>query len=217
MRPDSPVHCEFTAAEANRCRTRNTAAVTSIPNASIAGNNAKARLERACDLCRRRKTKCDGPSAPDNICSNCLQNNQSCTYMCVYMHPLLSFHASHLLLAKPPARGAHLKRPFLHSHYQLSSWSELIPDTCSSYVSNLEDRLEKMEALLKRVRITRTSHYHLLLNPYSPSPSCVRRSILPNILARPSSGTPGSSMNNHRPRLLGLLFQKRVTQLVSTL
>lgn len=116
MRPDSPVHSELTArpsTEPNRCRIRTTAAPTSIPNASIARNNAKARPERACDLCRRRKTKCDAPSAPDNVCSNCVQNNQSCTYMCVYIHLFSSFYPSHLLLAKPLAREVHQKRPFL--------------------------------------------------------------------------------------------------------
>ncbi|KAG9316662.1 fungal-specific transcription factor domain-containing protein [Chiua virens] len=30
----------------------------------------KRKLERACDACRRRKTKCDGPRMRDNICTN---------------------------------------------------------------------------------------------------------------------------------------------------
>ncbi|KAF9793223.1 hypothetical protein BJ322DRAFT_1154669, partial [Thelephora terrestris] len=68
--------------------------------------------ERACDLCRRRKTKCDGPSAPDKICSNCVQGNQSCTY----------------LEASRP-RGPP-----------------------KAYISALEDRSERVEALLKRLR-----------------------------------------------------------------
>jgi hypothetical protein len=117
MRPGSSAHSELTVkpsrdlAEANRCR--NSAAVTSIPNtASIAGNNVRARQERACDLCRRRKTKCDGPSAPDKICSNCVQGNQSCTYLCAYKYLLLSFHAPHLLPAKPPAPEVPRKRSF---------------------------------------------------------------------------------------------------------
>src|ERR1700753_981070 len=124
MWSDSPVHSELTTrpprplADANRCRGRNSATVTSIPNAaSIARNNVKARPERACDLCRRRKTKCDGSSAPDNICSNCVQNNHSCTYLCAYMRLLLSFHLSHLPSAKPRAREVRRKRPSPHSHY----------------------------------------------------------------------------------------------------
>jgi hypothetical protein len=77
----------------------------------------------------------------------------------------------------------------------------LHPIPYSSYVSGLEDRLEKMEALLKRVRITPVCQHHALLNPNVPSPSCVRRSISPNISAHPSSGIPGSWMHSHQPRL----------------
>lgn len=119
MRSGSPVHSEFTArpprppAETNHDCVHNLVAPASIPNmASIAGNNVRARPERACDLCRRRKTKCDGSSAPDNICSNCVQNNQYCTYLCAYMHILLSFHVSHLPIAKPLAREVHQRRSF---------------------------------------------------------------------------------------------------------
>ena len=117
MWSDSPAHCEFTAgpsrlpAEANRYRVRKPAAAVSILNtASIASNNVKLRRERACDLCRRRKTKCDGPSAPDNVCSHCVQNNQPCTYLCAYMRILLSLHVSHPPLAKPLAQEVHQKR-----------------------------------------------------------------------------------------------------------
>ena len=117
MWSDNPVHSEFTArssrlpAEANHHRVHKPAAAVSIPNpASIASNNVKPRTERACDLCRRRKTKCDGPSAPDSVCSNCVQNNQSCTYLCAYMRILLSLHVSHLPLAKPLAQGVRRKR-----------------------------------------------------------------------------------------------------------
>ncbi|KAJ7084451.1 fungal-specific transcription factor domain-containing protein [Mycena belliarum] len=39
------------------------------------------RIDRACDVCRRRKTKCDGPKMKDNVCSNCLQTHKSCTYL----------------------------------------------------------------------------------------------------------------------------------------
>jgi len=65
------------------------------------------------------------------------------------MRFLLSFRVSHLPLAKPLAQEVHQKRSspsFLFARFWL---------TLHSYVSGLEDRLEKMQALLKRVRITR--------------------------------------------------------------
>ncbi|KAJ4483342.1 fungal-specific transcription factor domain-containing protein [Lentinula aciculospora] len=67
---------------------------------------------RACDWCRRRKTRCDGPRKAGNICTNCLQNKKACTYV----------------EASTP-RGPP-----------------------KSYVTGLEDKLEKMEDLLQRLR-----------------------------------------------------------------
>ncbi|KAF9241629.1 fungal-specific transcription factor domain-containing protein [Melanogaster broomeanus] len=72
----------------------------------------KRKIERACDACRRRKTKCDGPRMPDNICTNCVQHLKTCSY---------------IEASKP--RGPP-----------------------KAYITGLEDRLEKMEALLKRLR-----------------------------------------------------------------
>ncbi|EIN11920.1 hypothetical protein PUNSTDRAFT_142130 [Punctularia strigosozonata HHB-11173 SS5] len=72
----------------------------------------KRKIERACDFCRRRKTKCDGPKMPNHICTNCIQNRKSCTYV----------EAS-----KP--RGPP-----------------------KAYVTALEDRIEKIDVLLKRLR-----------------------------------------------------------------
>ncbi|KAJ4498061.1 fungal-specific transcription factor domain-containing protein [Lentinula lateritia] len=67
---------------------------------------------RACDFCRSRKTRCDGPRKVDNICTNCLQNKKACTYV----------------EASTP-RGPP-----------------------KSYIIGLEDKLEKMEILLQRLR-----------------------------------------------------------------
>ncbi|GAW05408.1 hypothetical protein LENED_007268 [Lentinula edodes] len=67
---------------------------------------------RACDFCRSRKTRCDGPRKVDNICTNCLQNKKACTYV----------------EASTP-RGPP-----------------------KSYITGLEDKLEKMEILLQRLR-----------------------------------------------------------------
>ncbi|KIK82329.1 hypothetical protein PAXRUDRAFT_153943 [Paxillus rubicundulus Ve08.2h10] len=41
--------------------------------------NKKRRVERACDMCRRKKS--DGNQMPDNRCSNCLAYNVECTYV----------------------------------------------------------------------------------------------------------------------------------------
>ncbi|TFK54441.1 hypothetical protein OE88DRAFT_1625135 [Heliocybe sulcata] len=41
----------------------------------------RRKIERACDFCRRRKTRCDGPQMPGNVCTNCTQNQKACTYV----------------------------------------------------------------------------------------------------------------------------------------
>ncbi|KAI0743522.1 fungal-specific transcription factor domain-containing protein [Daedaleopsis nitida] len=82
-------------------------------DSSAEGNGSKKRkVERACDFCRRRKARCDGPRMPDNVCSNCITNSRTCTYL----------------------EGSKPRGP------------------PKAYVVGLEDRVEKMEALLKRLR-----------------------------------------------------------------
>ncbi|KAJ7707153.1 hypothetical protein B0H16DRAFT_1633960 [Mycena metata] len=39
------------------------------------------RRERSCDICRKRKTRCDGPDMPNSNCSNCLSFGAACTYV----------------------------------------------------------------------------------------------------------------------------------------
>lgn len=51
-------------------------------------SNKKRNVERACDACRRRKTRCDGPKMPDNVCTNCIQNSRSCVYLSVLLSPV---------------------------------------------------------------------------------------------------------------------------------
>ncbi|KAI0745137.1 fungal-specific transcription factor domain-containing protein [Earliella scabrosa] len=82
-------------------------------DSSAEGNGSKKRkVERACDFCRRRKARCDGPRMPDNVCSNCITNSRACTYL----------------------EGSKPRGP------------------PKAYVVGLEDRVERMEALLKRLR-----------------------------------------------------------------
>lgn len=48
------------------------------------GNRSKLRkVERACDHCRKRKAKCDGPQRKDHICSSCEASARTCTYLWV--------------------------------------------------------------------------------------------------------------------------------------
>ncbi|KAI0369150.1 hypothetical protein BV20DRAFT_968339 [Pilatotrama ljubarskyi] len=46
------------------------------------GNRSKLRkVDRACDYCRKRKSKCDGRQRKDNICSACEAEARTCTYL----------------------------------------------------------------------------------------------------------------------------------------
>ncbi|KAF8664366.1 hypothetical protein AX16_000738 [Volvariella volvacea WC 439] len=57
-----------------------------IPSSTLATDQPPAqakqrKVDRACDACRRRKTRCDGPRMANNVCSNCLQLGKPCTYV----------------------------------------------------------------------------------------------------------------------------------------
>ncbi|KAF8226986.1 hypothetical protein L208DRAFT_1406132 [Tricholoma matsutake] len=41
----------------------------------------KRRIQRACDICRRKKIRCDGVQMPGNRCSNCISYSLKCTYV----------------------------------------------------------------------------------------------------------------------------------------
>ncbi|KAF9021193.1 hypothetical protein BDZ89DRAFT_1019740 [Hymenopellis radicata] len=44
-------------------------------------HNKKRRIQRACDVCRRKKIRCDGVHTTGNRCSNCVAYNFDCTYV----------------------------------------------------------------------------------------------------------------------------------------
>jgi hypothetical protein len=46
-------------------------------------HDPRQKKDRACDACRRRKTKCDGPLMPQHVCTNCIQTRKECTYVSV--------------------------------------------------------------------------------------------------------------------------------------
>ncbi len=50
---------------------------------STLANEAPAgrKIDRACDFCRRRKTRCDGGLTHHSKCTNCRRNNALCTYL----------------------------------------------------------------------------------------------------------------------------------------
>ncbi|KAI0682880.1 fungal-specific transcription factor domain-containing protein [Cytidiella melzeri] len=41
----------------------------------------KRRVQRACDICRRKKVRCDGGQMPNNRCTNCITYNHECSYV----------------------------------------------------------------------------------------------------------------------------------------
>ncbi|EKM53328.1 uncharacterized protein PHACADRAFT_259611 [Phanerochaete carnosa HHB-10118-sp] len=43
-------------------------------------NGERKKRPRACDMCRRRKVRCDGDSMPDGLCTNCKTYDYKCTY-----------------------------------------------------------------------------------------------------------------------------------------
>lgn len=50
-------------------------------NENSVQNLKKRRVQRACDICRRKKVRCDGGQMPGHRCSNCVTYNYECTYV----------------------------------------------------------------------------------------------------------------------------------------
>ncbi|KAI0289724.1 hypothetical protein BC826DRAFT_591621 [Russula brevipes] len=50
------------------------------PDAIGSRTAKKRRVQRACDVCRRKKIRCDGSQMPGNKCSNCSAYNFECKY-----------------------------------------------------------------------------------------------------------------------------------------
>jgi hypothetical protein len=124
---------------------------TSAQSFSDSAISKKRNVDRACDGCRRRKTRCDGPKMSDNVCTNCVQNRKICTYMLAqtfveYASSLICFVRSEA--SKP--RGPPKAFVVLDCCTLLASGSHFP----YSYITSLENRVEKMEALLKRVRMS---------------------------------------------------------------
>ncbi|KAF8066999.1 fungal-specific transcription factor domain-containing protein [Lyophyllum atratum] len=44
-------------------------------------DSKRRRIQRACDVCRRKKIRCDGVQMPGNNCTNCMDYGLTCTYV----------------------------------------------------------------------------------------------------------------------------------------
>ncbi|KAI0360881.1 hypothetical protein OH77DRAFT_1418916 [Trametes cingulata] len=50
-------------------------------------SSKRPKLQRACDLCRKKKIRCDGMDMPDNRCSKCAAYGVECTYDVINRRP----------------------------------------------------------------------------------------------------------------------------------
>ncbi|KAF7336885.1 Fungal-trans domain-containing protein [Mycena venus] len=60
---------------------RSGSSVLSLPNPTRFAPIKQRRQQRSCDICRRRKRRCDGPKMANGTCSNCLAFGSTCTYV----------------------------------------------------------------------------------------------------------------------------------------
>ncbi|OSC97677.1 hypothetical protein PYCCODRAFT_1376657 [Trametes coccinea BRFM310] len=92
-------------------------------------NAKKRRIQRACDMCRRKKS--DGAQMPNSRCSNCVSYRLECTYV-------------EAAKVRPPPRYPRIARDC-----SAPPRSAGLPR--GDYVESLESRLEKMEKLLNKL------------------------------------------------------------------
>ncbi|KAI0351792.1 hypothetical protein OH77DRAFT_1498379 [Trametes cingulata] len=96
-------------------------------------NAKKRRIQRACDMCRRKKS--DGAQMPNNRCSNCVSYRLDCTYVEAAKVRLWCISRAFGLSSAPPRSVGPPK----------------VIRLVFSYVESLETRLEKMEKLLNKL------------------------------------------------------------------
>ncbi|KAF8322612.1 hypothetical protein DL93DRAFT_2050436 [Clavulina sp. PMI_390] len=51
------------------------------PHSATGSSNKKRKVQRACDLCRRKKVRCDAAQSSTNRCSNCTVIGTDCTFI----------------------------------------------------------------------------------------------------------------------------------------
>ncbi|KAH9926296.1 fungal-specific transcription factor domain-containing protein [Epithele typhae] len=126
------------------------------------GSSKKRKLQRACDHCRRKKIKCDGPQMPDNRCTRCVTRKMDCTY---------------------------------NEAMQRSTYP-------SSYVEGLENRLERVEALLNKLcpddAVQLDEHSPPDASKASKTPTLEISEALSNMppISTPNEGTGGQSSDD---------------------
>lgn len=146
----------------------------------------KRKVERACDACRRRKSKCDGPKKPDRICTSCEQLKKSCTYMedskprgppkaiITALEDKLERLETLLMRLRPECSFSNELGPVVIR----DSWKredksvagddyELLPDSTRLYTLSDEDNTKSMDASTSTAsptigRTTRPSPQHLI-------------------------------------------------------
>ncbi|KAJ7131189.1 fungal-specific transcription factor domain-containing protein [Mycena epipterygia] len=118
------------------------------PYENEAGSKSK-RVQRACDMCRRKKRRCDGAER----CDHCVRHN----FVCTYIEPT------------PRLVGAAASIP------DVSVASTSTPSPSKSYIEALETRLKTVEAILEKKRNEKSPGVQLLSNaiaqlnsPYPP-------------------------------------------------
>ncbi|KAF8180962.1 fungal-specific transcription factor domain-containing protein [Mycena galopus ATCC 62051] len=129
----------------------------------------KRRVQRACDVCRRRKSRCDGSQKPGNKCSTCIDAKLDCTYLqattkrTTKRYTSTSFSPQSCAYARIPSTldsifAAHTTTGNRHPHCT----GCLALGSTNSYVEYLEARLEHTEALVRQLRAElATAHLHL--------------------------------------------------------
>uniref|UniRef100_A0A8H7Y2F1 Zn(2)-C6 fungal-type domain-containing protein n=1 Tax=Psilocybe cubensis TaxID=181762 RepID=A0A8H7Y2F1_PSICU len=114
----------------------------------------KRRIQRACDICRRKKIRCDGVQMPGNRCSNCVAYSFNCTYI-------------EAAKKRGPPKG---------------------------YVESLENRVERLDKLLRRLCPDEKSYKELMstLDHWAPDKPPEDPSSIVGFPVNPKKPPPGA-------------------------
>ncbi|KAJ7051553.1 fungal-specific transcription factor domain-containing protein [Mycena amicta] len=115
--------------------------------------NMKRRIARACDVCRRRKNRCDGSQVEGDTCSTCLELNLDCTYL-------------EAAAKRTPARSTYIKSLESRLERSEAQVKQLRTELTAAHFSRSDS---KMDMTTTSLHILRTALHSFISPPPPPS------------------------------------------------
>ncbi|KAJ7056003.1 fungal-specific transcription factor domain-containing protein [Mycena amicta] len=146
----------------------------------------KRRIARACDVCRRRKSRCDGSQMEGDRCSTCIDANLECTYLegAAKRTPARSTYIESLesRLERSEAQIKHLRAELTAAHFASST-------ATTTPASSTDGPSTEIDATSASLHMLRTALRSLTMPPPPPSAEDLEHLVIAKKLEHLRLGT----------------------------